>query len=58
MKKELLHYVAGLCQAASAALLAGAVIVPDMRASAISGAAAAAIIGAALVALKEKGGAA
>ncbi|MCL2122490.1 MAG: hypothetical protein FWH34_00220 [Desulfovibrionaceae bacterium] len=58
MKKALLHYVAGLCQAASAALLAGAVIVPDMQVSALWGAATAAFIGAVLVVLREKGGAA
>ena len=35
MKKEILAYLAGLCQAASAALLASAVIVPEQRAAAL-----------------------
>ena len=55
MKKALLHYVAGLCQAASAALLAGAVIMPDIRTQALWGAAATAILGAVFVVLREKG---
>ena len=55
MKKELLKYLDGLCQAASAALLAGAVIMPDIRAQALWGAAATAILGAVFVVLREKG---
>lgn len=35
MKKELLQYLAGLCQGASAALLASAVIVSEMRIAAL-----------------------
>jgi hypothetical protein len=55
MKKELLKYLSGLCQAASAALLAAAMIMPSVRVQALSGAAATAIVGAALVILREKG---
>ena len=35
MKKEILSYLIGLCQAASAALLASAVIVPQNRPEAL-----------------------
>ncbi|WP_298034642.1 hypothetical protein [uncultured Desulfovibrio sp.] len=35
MKKDFLAYLTGLCQAASAALLASAVIVPEARAEAL-----------------------
>ena len=45
MKKALLHYVAGLCQAASAALMASAVIMPDVRVESVQGCAIAALIG-------------
>ena len=54
MKKALLHYVAGPCQAASAALLAGAVIMPDIRVQSLWGAAAMATLGAVFVALRGK----
>ncbi|MDR2819716.1 MAG: hypothetical protein LBB60_04210 [Desulfovibrio sp.] len=55
MKKELLKYLSGLCQAASAALLAAAMIMPAVTTQALWGAAATAIIGVALVVLREKG---
>lgn len=55
MKKELLGYLAGLCQAASAALMASAVIMPDMRVESIAGCAVVAVFGAIAAALKAKG---
>jgi len=55
MKKELLKYLSGLCQAASAALLAAAMIMPDVTAQALWGATATAAIGAVFVILREKG---
>ena len=55
MKKELLKYLSGLCQAASAALLAAAMIMPTVTAQALCGAAVTAIAGAAFVVLREKG---
>ena len=55
MKKELLGYLAGLCQAASAALMASAVIMPDVRAESIAGCSVVAIFGAVAAALKSKG---
>lgn len=55
MKKELLTYLIGLCQAASAALLASAIIMPEMRGEALFGCYASAIIGAILVILKTEG---
>ena len=54
MKRELLGYVVGLCQAASAALLASAVIMPPARAESIFACFICAIIGAFLVFLKNK----
>ncbi|MDR1126059.1 MAG: hypothetical protein LBM64_08400 [Deltaproteobacteria bacterium] len=56
MKKELLKYVSGLCQAASAALLAAAMITPAVMLQALCGATIMAIVGAVLVVLREKGG--
>ena len=53
MKKALLHYVAGLCQAASAALMASAVIMPDVRVESVQGCAIAALIGCLAVIIKE-----
>jgi len=58
MKKALLSYLSGLCQAASAALLAGAVLMPGIREAAVCSAAVAALIGAVLVILRERRGAA
>ncbi len=55
MRKELLGYLAGLCQAASAALMASAVIMPGVRAESMSGCAASAILGGIFIALKAKG---
>ena len=55
MKTELLKYLAGLCQATSAALLAGAVIMPDIRTQALWGAAAMAALGIGFVVIRENG---
>jgi hypothetical protein len=55
MKKELLKYLSGLCQAASAALLAAAMIMPTVTVQALMGAAATAVTGAVFVVLREKG---
>ena len=55
MKKELFKYLSGLCQAASAGLLAAAVIMPAVTTQALCSAAATAFIGAVFVVLKEKG---
>ena len=55
MKKELLKYISGLCQAASAALLAAAMIMPDVTAQALWGSAIMALAGAAFVVIREKG---
>lgn len=44
-KNRILAYLAGLCQAASAALLASAVIVPAMRIQSILGCIVSALIG-------------
>lgn len=56
MKKELLQYLVGLCQGASAALLASAVIVPDMRIASLFGAYVCAMLGILFVYLKNMGG--
>ena len=56
MKKELLGYLSGLCQAASAALMASAVIMPDVRTESIAGCIAVAAIGAVAIILKIRGG--
>jgi hypothetical protein len=55
MKKELLRYLSGLCQAALAALLAAAMIIPEVTAHALAGAATTAFTGAVFVILREKG---
>ena len=55
LKKELLRYLSGLCQAASAALLAAAMIMPDVTEQALWGAAVTAVAGAVFVVLREKG---
>ena len=55
MKKEILAYITGLCQAASAALLASAVIVPDARTEAIITCFLCAVIGFATVYMKARG---
>ena len=55
MKKELLQYLAGLCQAASAALLASAVIMPDTRIESLLGCVVAAVGGACAIIFKERG---
>jgi len=57
MRKELLRYLSGLCQAASAALLAGAVIMPETRTASLWIASFIAVMGAGFVVLREKGGA-
>ncbi|MDR1685295.1 MAG: hypothetical protein LBR82_02440 [Desulfovibrio sp.] len=44
MKKELLKYLSGLCQTASAALLAAAMIIPAVKTQSIRGAASTAVI--------------
>lgn len=56
MKKDLLGYLAGLCQAASAALMASAVIMPNVRTVSVAGCAVVAIMGAIAVVLKSSGG--
>jgi hypothetical protein len=55
MKRELLKYLSGLCQAASAALLASAVIMPDTRTTSLIVSALVSIMGAVFVILREKG---
>lgn len=55
MKKELLTYISGLCQAASAALMASAVIMPEARLESMLGCAASALMGGIFIALKSKG---
>ena len=54
MKKELLHYLAGLCQAASAALMASAVIMPSARLESILGCVVSSLFGVLAIVLKEK----
>ncbi len=54
MNKELLQYLAGLCQAASAALLASAVIMPDMRNESLFACGIAALSGALAIIFKER----
>lgn len=54
MKQELPNYLGGLCQAASAALLASAVIMPDMRTQSLFGCAIAAVAGGVAVILKTR----
>lgn len=54
MKKELLNYLAGLCQAASAALLASAIIMPDAKTESLLGCTTSAIFGGIFIFLKEK----
>jgi hypothetical protein len=55
MKKELLKYLSGLCQAALAALLASAVIMPDTRTPSLIVSGLISIMGAVFVVLREKG---
>ena len=55
MKKELLIYLAGLCQAASAALMASAVIMPEARIESMLGCATSAIMGGIFIVLRHKG---
>ena len=55
MKKEILSYLIGLTQAASAALLASAVIVPNSRVVALLACHLSLAIGIFLVFLKHKG---
>ena len=54
MKRELLQYLAGLCQAASAALMASAVIMPTMRTESVLGCLTCAALGALAIYLKEE----
>lgn len=54
MKQEILAYIIGLCQAASAALLASAVIVPTHRPQALLACYIAAMLGLFFVYLKNK----
>lgn len=54
MKKALLTYLAGLCQAASAALMASAVIIKEARIESIIGCAVVAVIGAVAVILNAR----
>ena len=54
MKRELLGYLAGLCQAA-AALMASAVIMPEARLESMTGCAASAVMGGVFIALRCKG---
>jgi hypothetical protein len=55
MKKELLKYLSGLCQAASAALLVAALIMPEVTGPAAAFSVATAILGAVFVVLRVKG---
>ena len=55
MKKELLQYLSSLYQAASAALLASAVIVPEARIAALFGTYICAMLGMLFVYLKHLG---
>ena len=55
MKNALLQYIAGLCQAASAALLASAVIVPAHRIASLFGCYVCAMLGLLLIYLIHKG---
>ena len=55
MKNDLLKYLSGLCQATSAALLAAAMIMPDVREQALWGTAMIATVGAMFVILKTNG---
>ena len=55
MKKDLLIYLAGLCQAASAALMASAVIMPEARIESMLGCATSAIMGGVFIVLRHKG---
>ena len=55
MKKDLLAYLAGLCQAASAALMASAVIMPEARVESMLGCAASAVMGGIFIVLRHKG---
>ncbi len=54
MKQAILGYLAGLCQAASAALLASAMIIPEAMVVSIAGSSVTAVIGLAMVILKER----
>ena len=53
MKRALLGYLAGLCQAASAALMASAVIMPEVRLESIQGCTLAALTGFLAIIIKE-----
>ena len=55
MKKELLKYFAGLCQAAAAAFLVAALIVPTLAWPALICSVVTAVLGAAFIVLKEQG---
>lgn len=55
MKQDILNYLIGLCQAASAALLVSGVIMPDVRVQSLIGCVFSAIIGIVLVILKNRG---
>lgn len=54
MKQDLLNYLAGLCQAASAALLASAVIMPETRMESMLGCGIAAFMGALAIIFKRR----
>ncbi len=53
MRNDLLNYLAGLCQAASAALLASAVIMPDVRVDSLIICVVSAVLGGIFIILKE-----
>lgn len=55
MKQDLLLYLIGLCQAASAALLVSGIIMPEARLQSLLGCFFSAITGIVLVILKNKG---
>ena len=55
MKKEILSYLIGMTQAAAAALLASAVIMPSARMESVLACHAAALVGVLLVILKNRG---
>ena len=55
MKNELLKYLSGLCQAASAALLVAALIIPDVTGPAAAFSVITAVLGAVFVVLRMQG---
>lgn len=56
MKQDFCNYLIGLSQAAAAALLASAVIIPDARTESFLGCVICSVFGAVMVYYKNKGG--